>query len=332
MKEPAPARILSRITFGALFAGLLACGSQTDSAASSVPRAEASTFQTAPSSNAAPRIDDLRLEPSSPFPGDRVRVAVEAHDPEGDTIQYGFSWSIDGAAISNPDSDLVLRDVAKGSEVVVRVVTRDAHSEGAGAEASAVVANRPPEVTRASIERTGLDSGDHDLRAVVRGFDADDDAIDFEYEWQINQRVCDTRGATLSHAHFRRDDEIGLRVRAWDGEDRSAAFTAATIQVVNAAPRIVSTPTRFGGRHFRYTPEVDDPDGDRGLRFALVEGPAGMTLDLADGELQWWASDTDVGEHRVEIEVSDRHGGSDRQVFVLRLDVDSGLAPAAIAR
>ena len=66
---------------------------------------------------------------------------------------------------------------------------------------------------------------------------------------------------------------------------------------------------------FRYTPRVFDADGDRLFRYALLESPRGMRIDLVDGRIEWRPSEAQAGSHRVVVRVDDRNGDAVTQSF-----------------
>ncbi len=335
MRASFPDCLRSGLAIGLLAGSLSACGPEENQGASHESRlATRASRLSAPSRttktrNQAPVIQSVGLEPDNPLPGDRLQAIVTAEDHEGDSIRLRYHWSIDGVEISNPAPELLLRNVTKGAEVAVRVMVRDSHSEGESVETSTVVGNRAPQIRSVNIAPSGRASRAQDLTAVPNAFDPDGDTIEFEYEWAINGRTTSNRNATLSRAEIRRGDEIVVSVWGWDGDERSEPFRSDAVQVLNAPPRIVSRPTAFDGRRFDYAVEVDDPDGDRGFHYSLVEAPAGMTIAFSSGEVKWEPSVYSTGAHRVEIRVSDHNGGMDSQSFVLSLGSVSGAAPAS---
>ncbi|RMF85416.1 MAG: PASTA domain-containing protein, partial [Nitrospirae bacterium] len=77
--------------------------------------------------------------------------------------------------------------------------------------------------------------------------------------------------------------------RASDGQADSAPATVSfEVLPENAPPRFVGAPktTATVGFPYLWAVSAADPDGDP-LTFALLQGPAGMTLDPATGLLQW---------------------------------------------
>ena len=138
------------------------------------------------------------------------------------------------------------------------------------------------------------------------------------------------RESTLSRRHFRRGDRIQLEALASDGDDESEPLRGPEIQVVNSPPRIVSTPEKIDeDGTFRYAVAVEDADDDRRLRYRLLEGPTGMTLNWLSGKLSWAPSEDQEGTHPVEIEVDDLAGGKDTQRFEIEVGLEEPAPPPA---
>jgi hypothetical protein len=95
--------------------------------------------------------------------------------------------------------------------------------------------------------------------------------------------------------------------------------------VANASPVITSAPVGFGGDGaFRYQVAAEDPDGDRRLRYRLLDAPPGMAVDILFGMVTWTPADSQVGSHPVVIEVDDMAGGKATQSFEVRVAFDGG--------
>ncbi len=70
------------------------------------------------------------------------------------------------------------------------------------------------------------------------------------------------------------------------------------------------------GREYRYNAAGTDPDGDA-LRFTLVSGPTGMSVDAATGVVTWTPTGTQVGNLPVTLLLDDRRGGTAEQTFTV---------------
>jgi len=101
-----------------------------------------------------------------------------------------------------------------------------------------------------------------------------------------------------------------LRVVASDGDDASEPLESAAFSIPNRPPEIARTPLEVAaGRGLHHTIEARDPDGDKQLRFALVEAPEGASIDPVLGELSWQPRPDQLGTHPIEVVVRDGHGG-----------------------
>jgi len=125
-----------------------------------------------------------------------------------------------------------------------------------------------------------------------------------------------------------------VRLRATNGHGRTAEQPYQVSVIVappNRPPVFVSTPVNLVhlGSRYDYEAGARDPDGDP-LAYALVAAPASMSIDAANGKLQWtpWAGD--LGTHVVTLTVSDGRGGEDRQTYALCVQPAEGNRPPLI--
>jgi hypothetical protein len=167
--------------------------------------------------------------------------------------------------------------------------------------------------------------------------DPDGDAVEVDFSWRLNGRILIDDGPELTSRILQRGDRVSVRVTPSDEDEEGEPMAAREIEIANAAPAIVSEPAGPGPDGvFRYRIEAKDPDGDRFLRFALEQGPEGMTVDARSGLVEWKPGDGQHGRHVIEIRVEDSLGGSDSQRFDLVVgssnDGDPATPPAARKR
>jgi RHS repeat-associated protein len=107
---------------------------------------------------------------------------------------------------------------------------------------------------------------------------------------------------------------------ASDGELDSAPATV-TLDILPAGnpPRFLSVPDTRTTRGFsyRYNPVVVDPDLGDSVTFQLTAAPAGMTLDVATGEINWLPDAN--GEYAVSILALDTIGFATPQSYTLEV-------------
>ncbi|UCE87304.1 MAG: hypothetical protein JSU66_06155 [Deltaproteobacteria bacterium] len=310
---------------------MLACGSGEPAGRTSGAEDSMGTSRAAAGENRPPTVHSVRIDPARPVPGERVRGQVHITDPEGDSFRTTYTWRIGGRRIPSDGPEIVLPDVAqRGEPLVLEVTATDGDAESDPAYGEAFVGNRPPEWLALKLSpRQEVPTG-ASVTVTPRAEDPDGDPVQFRYSWTVNGTAVAEEGPTLSTEGLRRGDAIQVRVAATDGESEAPVLDGEIVMVGNAPPEIVSQPGGISADGvFRYTVEVQDPDGDRNLRFRLAAGPQAMDIDPILGEVTWKPEASDVGRHPVEIQASDEYGGVASQRFDLVLTAEDQTQPPA---
>jgi len=291
--------------------------------------------EAAAAANGAPVVRSVRFDPEIPLPGQRVTTEVDARDPDGDPVRLVYTWLLDGRDTRRSDAGFDVPQEAKGSMLEVNVVAHDGKTESQPHVLDAVVGNQPPELVDLLVEPAKSVTVEHEIVASARAVDPDGDPVEFRYTWLVNGRHVEVHEPVLTQRHFARDDTVQVEVVVSDGEDETDPLRSPPITIQNSLPVITSTPQGLDGDGaFRYQPEVTDADGDRRLRFRLVEAPEGMTIDWLRGTVSWRPREDQAGKHHVDLEVDDSAGGVHTQSFVLDVqfeDPDPEPTPAAPA-
>ena len=91
-----------------------------------------------------------------------------------------------------------------------------------------------------------------------------------------------------------------------DGALNDSETITITVNDENRPPQITSTPVTSVLENSSYAYDVDavDPDGDD-ITYALVSAPEGMTIDSASGLIDWFPTQSDIGDHFVNISATD---------------------------
>jgi hypothetical protein len=127
---------------------------------------------------------------------------------------------------------------------------------------------------------------------------------------------------------------VVVQVRATDGSNPSPWVASAPLTLANAAPKITTQPdyTLTGSAQYSYEVAAKDPDGDRPLKYELVQGPPGMVVDIVNGRVTWRVPATAKGVYPIELAVSDPYGGKTTQSYSLSVgwnDVPANASGAA---
>jgi len=337
MRTAMAARILGALACGGLL--LAGCGGDD------VPRHEAGPAMApeseqpareprAGAANEAPRIQSVRFDPAEPGAGVGVRALVEASDPDGDGVRFGYAWSVDGESVASQGPQLEIpAKTRRGAPIEVRVTASDGHLESEAFVVSTVVGNRPPSVTGLVIQPAGHITASGPITAVATGVDPDGDALSYVYTWTVNDETADEQGPVYPGERLKRGDWLQVSVVASDEFDESEPLASPRIEVTNAAPVIRSQPTiAESDTAFRYQIAAEDADGDR-LRYGLASGPEGMSVTAYSGEVDWTPRESQAGKHPVELWVEDAQGARVTQRFELTIGAGETkpAAPAAPA-
>ncbi len=299
-----------RLVIPALLLALAGCqersGGKPGAATEAAPRAAVQSAQSAQNESAL----RVTLLPAAPKTGDSIRATVRGG------AATRLHWYIDGDRLEGHSGAVLPAGTARKGQKVEVV----AQSGAEKAAASVVIANTPPRITAVSFSDPAVHRG-VGIEVSPRAEDADGDPVRFDVRWVVNgEEVPFVDGPFLPGDHFRRGDRILVEVTPFDGEEHGPPFRGAELEIPNAPPAFVSEPpAAFTEEGYRYRVRAEDPDGHP-LTYYLEEGPAGMRIDAASGELFWGIADIRPGDHRVRIGVHDTEGMNARQEFVLSVN------------
>jgi hypothetical protein len=219
-----------------------------------VARAEVTVVNTAPSRP--------RLAAASPSPsvddGVKLSIAQPSLDPDGDTIRYEYSWTVDGKPLGGPKDRTTLApaDLRRGQRVIIEAVAVDtdgARSEPARLEL-VVRGTSPSAPAIAFVPAAPTSDSGLEARITTPATDRDGDKITYKYKWfRDGSPVAELEGRpAVEPGVLRRGEAWRVEVRAHDGELEGApgaaaavvagaAPTAPVIALTPASPRVVDT-------------------------------------------------------------------------------------------
>jgi hypothetical protein len=240
--------------------------------------------------NQAPGSPGVLLTPAEPTTDDDLEctIAVEATDPDGDTLSYSISWLVDGSVVhSGTETAWGSARTAKGQVIQCLAYASDGQDVGdPGSSEQITVVNSAPTVVEASISPAEPIAGDL-LECTWSGYsdpDFDDDAS--TVAWTIDG-VAAGSGAVLATT-IAGGQGITCAVTAYDGEDEGNTVTA-TVTVGNSPPAISSvwlTPTDADVLStLTCTPgTTTDADGDT-ISFDYAWAVDGLVISHSDSTL-----------------------------------------------
>jgi hypothetical protein len=151
--------------------------------------------------------------------------------------------------------------------------------------------------------------------------DGDNDALTFSLGKSPSGMSINTTTGLLSWMPAQ-SGTYDVSVAVTDG--KASVFQNFCITVTGAStnrdPVITSLPpaNATAGQPYYYDVKARDDDNDT-LGFSVQNLPAGMSIDAATGRINWTPSVSQIGNHTINITVSDGRGGRAGQTFVIRV-------------
>jgi hypothetical protein len=277
--------------------------------------------------NRAPVLARVSLSPARPAPGGAIQAVVDARDPDGDALRFSYVWMVNGRVVGAGGDTLPAGSAQRDDRVEVRVLASDGLLESGEGLARATVEASAPTLHAVTFDPPeGVKPGDV-VAALVDASVADDARLRLEYRWWVNGEETRERGRSFDTKGLHRGDKLKVRVTAYDDDAASTQMESPELELANRPPEIAGIPKpERDGDAFRYQFEARDPDGDRSLRYALGEAPAGMTIDPIYGVATWRPTKEQAGTHVIEVVVTDTHGDGSKLRF--QVDVTATEAPA----
>ena len=184
----------------------------------------------------------IALSPGEPLTTDDLELVFlsEAVDPNRkDTVSYNTLWFVDGASrLDLTGMEVAATETKKGEVWKVILSPTDGDLDGPPVASEVVIGNTPPVAEVTLDNATPL--SDADVTAAATGTDADGDALEFAYNWTVeNDPERAVEGATLSALDTQKGEVWTVAAIANDGEADSEPATAS-VSIENVAPVVDS--------------------------------------------------------------------------------------------
>ncbi len=252
--------------------------------------------------NAAPVVDSVSIDQTSPRTNDTLTATVTSHDPDGDPMVTSYQWTRNGVDLAGETgATLDLSTVGNGDRgdlIRVRVTVSDGTTSSAPVTSSSViVANTSPSATVALDDPSPATSAT--LTATATAADVDGDSTSLTYVWKVDgttrrttvtSSLTDTFDLSLA-GNGDNGQTVTVTVTPSDGVDDGSPVTD-TATVGNAAPVVDSVMIDQSSPRtndvLSATVTSHDPDGDAlttsyqwTMNGADIAGATSSTLDLS---------------------------------------------------
>ncbi len=233
--------------------------------------------------DAPPEILELWLEPTAPGTDDLVQVHAETWDPDGDSVGFTATWTVDGVSAASSDTIDGGSSFERGQHLEVTVRPSDGELSGATASASVVVANTAPSVATATVSPSEPAEAST-LSCDPDGWvDPDGDSASYATSWSVDGLEVSSAGS-IDGALFDRDQTVSCALIPDDGIDEGDPVFSEPVTVQNTPPRIGAA--RLAGSIF-----------------TRADPPSLELIDLEDDDddeigvlVDWWVSGASSGE------------------------------------
>jgi hypothetical protein len=186
-----------------------------------------------PPTNAAPVVDAVRIDQTSPGTNDTLTVTVDASDADGDPLTYSYQWTRNGQNINGATSaTLNLSDTGngdKGDAIAVRVTASDGTASSAPVTSpTATVVDSPPTFNQDLGDRTSQEGATVSLSAAAA--DPDGDPLTYEATGlpsglTINASTGQINGTVATGASADSPYAVTITVRDGTAVDATDTFT-----------------------------------------------------------------------------------------------------------
>jgi len=289
------------------------------------------TAERVATTDGAPVVTDVSIEPESPRLGASLRAFASAADPDGDVLEYRYTWRGEDGRVLGERRELETGLLDAGGEgdadewIELEVVAFDGEHESEPARASVRLEPRASGLEAVWIEpATDVKAGDR-LRAEVVVGEALDRS-DVEFDWLVNGESSGEDADELSTEGLAVGDRIELVAFAVGTDGRSRTRKSAAVVVApGAPPEIRSEPAvTWQDGEFQYRLEAVSPSAGAVLRYSLLEGPEGMTVDAETGLVRWRPTGEQRGSFVVDVKVEDPWGMGAAQRFEIDVAAEAG--------
>ncbi|MCC9602193.1 FG-GAP-like repeat-containing protein [Stieleria sp. JC731] len=246
---------------------------------------------------------------------------IAAQDPEQHPLSFAFVGESHGATVNATSGRLTWTPTANGSfEFTLRVTD----SQGDSVDEVFTI-NVTDVVPAADLVDLSLPRDNYPVGTQSIGRIAAMDSLGRDVDWRLDNAptgmTVNSDGTiewTPGNSQLGVHDLTFIAVMADGNEVKVDVSISVVGSLVNSAPVIDSTPIVAAVVDQQYAYDIVAIDSDRDpLSFALLQSPAGMSIDPLRGTIRWTPADDQLGEAEVIVRLADTFGAEITQTFTV---------------
>ncbi len=239
--------------------------------------------------NTPPELDGALLEPDPvASTGTLTCTAGNATDIDGDSVSFGYTWTVSGSTAAASGSTLSAPHFSGGDIVQCTVTPNDGEDDGASVSTLTASVNNPPVVSSASIDPVPAYVLDTLECVHAAATDGDGDSVTLAYAWTNLDTGATLGSDAILAGAFEKGDELQCSVTPSDALEAGSTATS-TVMISNTLPvvdslELSSTEVYTDDLLEAYATSLDDDDDTVSLSYAwsvdgVVVGETGTSLD-----------------------------------------------------
>jgi len=252
---------------------------------------------------------------------------VVAIDPENQTITYSLSGNPSGMSINS--SGVINWNSSIAGTYAITVTVSDPGNLSASRSFTLTVNNAPalqaPVITSSPLTNAYEDGYYY---YALTASDPNNDKLSYTLTTKPSgMTINETTGLIYWRPSDKGTYYVTVKVSDSSGLSATQIFKITVVsRPSNSSPKIITTPVRNAtiGILYSYDVNATDSNGDT-LYYRLKTAPAGMTIDLHAGIINWVPVPSQAGEAYITVEVVDSKGGKSTQGYICTV-----LAPGAV--
>ena len=280
--------------------------------------------------NEAPTIESVSLRPARPAPGRIVHASAAVLDADGDATELQFEWRTSVGRIIGTGRSLNTTGFSEGERLELSVRATDGRDESEAFVQEFRLSETAPQIALVAIETDDGTKPGAVLEAVVETTDEDQGGYGVLYEWRVSDRVVG-RDDELDTSALLPGDVVTLHAQLDFSDSRTDLVRSQPIVIGRGVPPTIISKPAVGIEDgmFRYLVRATSAESGAKLKYKLLEGPDGMTVDAGSGVMSWRPSSEQRGVFSIEVAAKDQWGSGVAQSFEIRV---APPAPPASAR